>query len=279
MEACSEPVVELVLASKGCRDPDSTLVVMSLAVPVVAEPDGQSCCEAHVAATLGPLEATMADRAAKTALFNEFAAIGKALANPGRLELLDLLAQGPRGVEDLADAADMGLSTCSAHLQAMREAGLVISVREGKRVVNSLADDDVAELLVRLRSVAARHRAGTARARDAYLGPADTEAVSRDELLARAEAGDLVVVDVRPGTEYDAGHLTGAVNIPLADLADRLDELPADVEVVAYCRGAYCVLAHDAVRLLTEHGYRARRAEDGALEWRIDGLLHGSGAA
>jgi rhodanese-related sulfurtransferase/DNA-binding transcriptional ArsR family regulator len=221
----------------------------------------------------------MADRAAKTALYTEFAAIGKALANPGRLELLDLLAQGPRGVEDLATTAAMTLSTCSAHLQSLREAGLVASVRHGKRVVNSLADEDVAELLVRLRAVASRHRPGTDKARDAYLGPGDTEAVTREELLARAQAGDILVVDVRPRTEYAAGHLAGAVNIPVDQLADRLADLPPETEVVAYCRGAYCVMAHDAVRLLTAHGYRARRAEDGALEWRIAGLLQQDGAA
>jgi rhodanese-related sulfurtransferase/DNA-binding transcriptional ArsR family regulator len=221
----------------------------------------------------------VADRAAKTALFAAFASIGKALGNPGRLELLDLLAQSPRGVEELAAAADMSLSTCSAHLQALREVGLVLSVRTGKRVVNSLADDDVAELLISIRAVAARHHPGTDRASKAYLGPADTDAVSRDELLARARTGDVVVLDVRPTAEYAAGHLAGALNIPLADLADRLDELPADIEVVAYCRGAYCVLAHDAVRLLSSRGYRARRAEDGALEWRAAGLLQGHDAA
>ena len=221
----------------------------------------------------------MADRAAKTRLYAEFAAVGKALGNSGRLELLDLLAQGPRGVEDLAAAADMGLSTCSAHLQALRAAGLVVSVRDGKRVVSSLADEDVAELLVRLQAVAATHRPGTDRARDAYLGPGDTEAVSRTELLARARAGDVIVVDVRPGVEYAAGHLAGSVNIPLDELAERLDELPSDTEVVAYCRGAYCVMAHDAVRLLTGRGYQARRAGDGALEWRIAGMLEPSGAA
>jgi rhodanese-related sulfurtransferase/DNA-binding transcriptional ArsR family regulator len=221
----------------------------------------------------------MADRAAKTALYAEFATVGKALGNPGRLELLDLLSQGPRGVEDLALAADMGLSTCSAHLQGLREAGLVSSVRHGKRVINTLADEDVAALLVRLRAVASKHRPGTDRARDAYLGPDDTEAVTRDRLLERARAGDVVVLDVRPDLEYAAGHLPGALNIPLAELADRIHELPDDAEVVAYCRGAYCVMAHDAVRLLTDRGYRARRAEDGALEWRIAGLLEGSGVA
>ncbi len=220
----------------------------------------------------------MGDRAAKTALFAEFAAVGKALAHPGRLELLDLLAQGPRGVDELAAAADLGMSTCSAHLQALRDAGLVGSVRHGKRVVSFLADEDVAQLLVHLRSVATRHRPGTDRARRAYLGPDDTEAITRAELLGRAGSGDLVVLDVRPDVEYAAGHLPGAIGIPVDELAGRLDEIPADAEVVAYCRGAYCVMAHDAVRLLRAHGYRARRAEDGVLEWRTDGLLRPAAA-
>lgn len=221
----------------------------------------------------------MGDRAAKNALFAEFAAVGRALANPGRLELLDILAQGPRGVEDLAAAAEMGLSTCSAHLQSLRDAGLVDSVRDGRRIVNHLADEDVASLLLDLRAVALRHRPGTERARRTYLGPDDTEAVSREELLARAGSGEVVVLDVRPGVEYDAGHLPGALSIPVDELASRLAELPEDAEVIAYCRGAYCVMAHEAVRLLTSSGFRARRAEDGALEWRTAGLLSPDSAA
>jgi rhodanese-related sulfurtransferase/DNA-binding transcriptional ArsR family regulator len=218
-------------------------------------------------------ETPMGDRAAKSALFSEFAAVAKAMANPGRLELLDLLAQGPRRVDELADAADMGISTCSAHLQSLREAGLVGWVRDGKRVINFLTDEDVAQLLVNLRSVALRHRPGTDRARRAYLGPDDTEAITRAELLDRAQTGDLIILDVRPRTEFAASHLPGALSIPIEQLADRLDELPTDTEIVAYCRGAYCVMARDAVRILNAQGYRARRAEDGALEWRTDGIL------
>ena len=221
----------------------------------------------------------MGDRAAKDALFAEFAAVGKALANPGRLELLDVLAQGPRSVDELAEAAGMGISTCSAHLQSLREAGLVVSVRQGKRVVSFLTDEDVAQLLVHLRAVAMRHRPGTDRARSTYVGPDDTEAITRDELLARARTGDLVVLDVRPDVEYAAGHLPGALGFPVDQLADRLDELPEDAEVVVYCRGAHCVMAHEAVRILTAHGYRARRCEDGALEWRADGILRPGDAA
>ena len=221
----------------------------------------------------------MGDRAAKDALYTEFAAVGKALASPKRLELLDLLAQGSRSVEDLAAAADLGTSTCSAHLQTLREAGLLSSRREGKYVYYSLAGDDVAALWRRLRHVAQQHRPHTERARRAYLGPDDTEAVDTTELLRRLETGDVLVLDVRPVGEYAAGHLRGALHIPLEELADRLAELPADREVVAYCRGPYCLLAHDAVRLLNARGRRARRATEGALEWRLAGLLETDGAA
>ena len=221
----------------------------------------------------------MGDRATKDALFAEFAAVGKVLGSPKRLELLDLLAQGPRSVEDLASSAGLGMSTCSAHLHTLREAGLVETRREGKRVFYSLAGDDVAGLWDHLRRVAQRHRPHTELARRAYLGPEDTDAVDTDELLRRMAEGHAVVVDVRPAPEYDAGHLPGAVHIPLEQLAGRLAELPRDREVVAYCRGQYCVLAHDAVRLLTANGLTARRADAGVLEWRLAGLRLETGAA
>lgn len=215
----------------------------------------------------------MGDRAAKDALYAEFAAVGKVLGNPKRLELLDLLAQGPRSVEDLAAAASLGMSTCSAHLQTLREAGLATSRRDGKRIYYALAGDDVAGLWDLLRRVAQQHRPHTEPARRAYLGPDDTEAVGTDELLRRLNAGDTVILDVRPDVEYAAGHLPGALHIPLDQLADRISELPTDRAVVAYCRGRYCVLAHDAVRMLTARGVNARRAADGALEWRLTGNL------
>lgn len=221
----------------------------------------------------------MGDRAGKDGLFAEFAAVGKVLGHPKRLEVLDLLAQGPRSVEDLAAAAALGMSTCSAHLQTLREAGLVDSRREGKRIFYSLAGDDVAGLWEHLRRVAQAHRPHTELARRAYLGPEDTEAVGTDELLRRLDRGDAVVLDVRPEPEYAGGHLPGALHIPLEELAARLAELPRDREVVAYCRGQYCVLAHDAVRLLNARGLRARRAEDGILEWRLAGLPVETGAA
>ena len=214
----------------------------------------------------------MSDRSSKEALFAEFAAVGKVLGNPKRLELLDLLSQAPRSVEDLAATASVGMSTCSAHLQTLREAGLVEPRREGKRIYYSLAGDDVAGLWEHLRRVAQTHRPHTELARRAYLGPEDTDAVDTNELLRRLEAGDAVILDVRPDPEYAAGHLPGAIHIPLKELTDRLAELPRNREIVAYCRGRYCVLAHDAVRLLNAQGLKARRTTDGVLEWRLAGL-------
>jgi rhodanese-related sulfurtransferase len=163
------------------------------------------------------------------------------------------------------------MSTCSAHLQALRQAGLATTRRDGKRIYYSLAGEDVAGLWDHLRRVAQRHRPHTELARRAYLGPEDTDAVDTAELLHRLNAGDTVILDVRPGPEYAGGHLPGAVHIPLDELSDRLAELPSDADIIAYCRGRYCVLAHDAVRLLTAHGRTARRAADGILEWRLAG--------
>ena len=221
----------------------------------------------------------MGDRAGKDALFAEFAAVGKALGNPGRLELLDLLSQGPRSVESLADAAGLGTSTCSAQLQTLREAGLVESRRDGKRIYYSLAGTEVAGLWDHLRRVAQTHRPHTELARRAYLGPEDTIAVDTDELLRRLADGAAVVLDVRPEPEYDAGHLPGAIHIPLEELNERIGELPRDHQVIAYCRGRYCVLAHDAVRLLNAEGLDAVRASDGVLEWRVAGVPVEMGAA
>ena len=221
----------------------------------------------------------MGKRVAKDVLFGEFANVGKALASPKRLELLDLLAQGPRSVDDLATAAGLGLSTCSAHLQALRQAGLVQTRREGTRIFYSLAGEDVAALWDTLRRVAQRHRPHTELARRAYLGPEDTTAVDTTELLRRLKGDDVVILDVRPAPEYTAGHLPGALHIPLEELAQRLAELPPDREIVAYCRGRYCVLAHDAIRLLSSHGITARRAADGILEWKLAGVPVETGAA
>jgi rhodanese-related sulfurtransferase/DNA-binding transcriptional ArsR family regulator len=221
----------------------------------------------------------MGDPTAKANLFDLLARVGKALGSGKRLELLDLLAQGERSVEALSRAAGLGLTTASAHLQTLRQVGLVATRGDGTKVFYRLAGDDVADLYARLRTVGAAHLADVEAARTAYLGPPDTEQVGRDELLRRAAAGEVVVLDVRPPEEYAAGHIPGAASVPLNTLAARLAELPPDGEVVAYCRGAYCVLAHDAVRLLHAHGRTARRLVDGMLEWRLAGLPVETGAA
>jgi rhodanese-related sulfurtransferase/DNA-binding transcriptional ArsR family regulator len=213
------------------------------------------------------MAATSADR--KAQLYDAFAVTGKALANGKRLELLDLLAQGERTVDALAKAAGLNLTTASAHLQTLKQAGLVTTRREGVRIHYRLAGEDVAHLFALLRKVAETHQAAVPAARDAYLGEDGAREITRDELHALAETSDVVVLDVRPVAEYEAGHIPGAVLIPAQDLADRITELPEDTEIVVYCRGEYCVLAYDAVRLLTDHGRRAIRLNDGMLEWRL----------
>lgn len=211
----------------------------------------------------------MGDSVRKAELFEQLARVGKALGSGKRLELLDLLAQGSRSVAALAESAGLGMTTASAHLQTLKQAGLVATSREGTTIRYRLADPDVAALYAQLRTVAAARLPDVDAARRAYLGAEDTEQIGRDELLRRAHAGEVVVLDVRPALEFAAGHIPGAMSIPIDELSARLDELPADVEVVAYCRGAYCVFAHDAVRLLTAQGRRAVRLADGMLEWRL----------
>ncbi|MEU6647656.1 metalloregulator ArsR/SmtB family transcription factor [Saccharomonospora sp. NPDC046836] len=213
----------------------------------------------------------MGERDAKTALFDQFARVGKALASGKRLELLDLLAQGERTVDALARAARLGVTTASAHLQTLKQANLVATRRQGTKIYYRLAGPDVAALYALVRTVANEHLPDVEAARNAYLGP-DTDKVTRAELLQRVRSGSVAVIDVRPAEEYAAGHIPGAVSIPVAELAERLAELPADQEIVAYCRGAYCVLAHDAVRLLAALGRPARRLVDGMLEWRLADL-------
>lgn len=211
------------------------------------------------------------DRAAQDELHAHFAQMGRALANPHRVEVLDLLAQGERSVEVLAARAAISVGLASAHLQALRRAGLVVSRRDGTRILYRLAGDDVYALLAAVRAVATGRIAGADRAARAYLGE-PVEAVSRADLLARVRSGDAVVVDLRPAEEYEAGHIAGAISIPLAELEAHLAELPAGVEVVAYCRGPYCALAPQGVALLRRAGRRARRLEDGFPEWRLAGL-------
>lgn len=214
----------------------------------------------------------MGDAVRKATLFEALARVGKALASGKRLELLDLLAQGERSVEALARAAGLNLTTASAHLQILKQAGLVTTRRDGVRIYYRLAGADVAELYAQLQQVGRRHLAEVDAARTAYLGPEDTEQLTRDELLARIKNGSAVVIDVRPAEEWAAGHIPGALSVPLDDLMNRLDELPEGTEIVAYCRGTNCVLAHDAARLLVAHGYHATRLIDGMLEWRLADL-------
>lgn len=213
----------------------------------------------------------MGDLSKKAALFEGFAQVGKALASPKRLELLDLLAQGERSVEVLAGRAGLGLTSASNHLQILRQAGMVSTRKDGAKVYYRLAGTDVAALWAQLREVASTHLAEVDRARNAYLGE-DVAEVTRDELLRRLEAGDVTVIDVRPGEEYAAGHIPGALSLPVDELADRLAELPAGATVVAYCRGSYCVMAHEAVHALTAKGLPAARLSDGMLEWRLANL-------
>jgi rhodanese-related sulfurtransferase len=222
-------------------------------------------------------DAIAPDRAAKDELHEQFARIGRALGNPHRVELLDLLAQGERSVEVLAARAAISVGLASAHLQALRRAGLVASRRDGTRIVYRLAGDDVYGLLAAVRTVATGRLADAERAARAYMGE-PVEAVSRAELLERVRSGDAVVVDLRPDEEYEAGHIAGAISIPLSELEAHLAELPAGVEIVAYCRGPYCALAPQGVALLRRAGRRARRLEDGFPEWRLAGLPVVTGA-
>ncbi len=216
----------------------------------------------------------MGDRAAKTALFDEFARAGKALASGRRIELVDVLANGERTVEALAGEVGLSAANTSQHLQILRQSGLVTSRREGTSVHYRLAGPEVFELWRTLRTLAASRLAAVERLAAAYVGGRDQlEAVTREELASRLQDGDdLVVLDVRPAAEYAAGHLPGAVSIPVGELRRRLAELPGDRDIVVYCRGPYCAFAHEAVELLRDEGFTASRLEDGLPEWQAAGL-------
>lgn len=220
----------------------------------------------------------MGDRLAKDALYEGFAEVAKALSNGRRAEIVDVLAQGERHVEDIAAAIDQSLANTSFHLRALAAVGLVATRRDGTRVYYRLASPQVGELWGALRGVAVAQHASIQALAQAYLGNRDgLEQVHRDELARRLHDGDLIVVDVRPEVEYAAGHIAGAISIPIERLARQLRSLPADVDVVAYCRGPYCVFADDAVRLLQRRGRRARRLADGFPEWQRAGLPVASG--
>jgi rhodanese-related sulfurtransferase len=204
----------------------------------------------------------------KDALFEAIAVMGKAFASPRRLELLDLLAQAPRTVDELARASGQSTANASQHLQALHAAGLVLRTREGTSVRYALAGDEVLSLWLALRDVSVSQLAEVERAARDYLGE-EVDAIGRDELIARMRKGDVVLVDVRPREEFEAGHIKGAESVPIAELEDRLAELPADREVVAYCRGPFCAFAHEAVRRLQATGRSARRLDGGWPEWQL----------
>jgi len=233
----------------------------------------------------------MADRAAKDALYESFAEVARALASGRRAEIVDVLAQGERPVEQVAAEIGQSVANTSHHLRALARAGLVRTRRESTRIYYALASDRVGSLWSALRDVAAEHVAGLGQLAEAYLGRRDgIEEVGRDELAARLARGEVVVLDVRPAAEYAAGHIAGARSVPASELnrhldgvaeldgLDGLDALPAGADVVAYCRGPYCVYADDAVRELTRRGVRARRLADGFPEWKRAGLPVAAGA-
>jgi rhodanese-related sulfurtransferase/DNA-binding transcriptional ArsR family regulator len=215
----------------------------------------------------------MKHREFKDRLYAELGRIARAIDSPRRLELIDLLAQGERSVEALAGEAALSIANTSRHLQILRGARLVESRKEGLRVYYRLAEPEVFDVLRAVRALAQRRIADLDRLVQAYFGSRDDlEAIPREELLRRVREGRVVVVDVRPPEEYRAGHVAGALSIPVDEIDRRLSELPARKEIVAYCRGPYCVMAYDAVTRLRARGRRARRLVDGFPEWRAAGL-------
>jgi rhodanese-related sulfurtransferase/DNA-binding transcriptional ArsR family regulator len=208
------------------------------------------------------------------ALFRELAQVGKAFSSEKRLRLLGVLAQGERTVEALAQAVGLGVTTASSHLQILRSSGLITARRDGTRVYYRLAGDDVAALFVALRSVAAKRSASVERELGSLFASHGADSVSvitRNELRARGD-DQVVLLDVRPTDEFRAGHIPGARSVPLAELPTRVGELGTDAEIVAYCRGAHCVMAYDAVHVLRAHEVAAQRLEDGMIEWQLAGL-------
>ena len=209
----------------------------------------------------------------KSYLYEHVARIGKAISSPKRLELIELLAQGEKTVETLAEQARIDMRLASAHLRALREARLVETRREGKFIHYRLSGPDVAQLWVNVREVAEEHLVELRVALDQMAASPDSlSSESRESLLTKARSGDIVVIDVRPEAEYVAGHLPFARSLPLAELEKRLADLPAGKEIVAYCRGPFCLMSDEAVKLLRQRGYTASKITDGVSEWRAGGL-------
>ena len=222
----------------------------------------------------------MGDRRAKDALFDGLAEVAKALASGRRAEVVELLAQGERHVEEIASEIGQSVANTSHHLRALVRGGLLETRRDGTRIFYRLSSDRVAELWAAMRAVAGERVAGLDRLAAAYLGERDgIELIDRDELAARLARGEVVVLDVRPEPEFVAGHVAGARSVPLGELRRHLRTLPKGTEVVAYCRGPYCVYADDAVRELRRRGFTARRLEDGYPEWQRAGLAVARGPA
>lgn len=215
----------------------------------------------------------MKQRQLKDLLYEQVARIGKALGSPKRLELLEMLAQGEKSVDVLAAELSIDIKLASAHLKALRDARLVTSRREGKFIHYRLSGPDVAGLGVKLREVAEEHLLELRLALDQMAAnPGEFAAVDRRALMEQAQRGEVVVIDVRPQDEFDAAHLPYARSMPLAEIGKRLAALPRDKEIVAYCRGPFCLLSDEAVALLLSHGYRARKVSDGVSEWQAAGL-------
>jgi len=209
----------------------------------------------------------------KDPLYAQFARIGRALASPQRLELLDLLAQGERSVEALAREASLPVANASQHLQALYRAGLVERHRDGQRIIYRLAGQEVFELWRAVRTIGEQRLAEIDRLVALYLeDPGKLEALSRQELMERLASGDVTLLDTRPAEEYRQGHIPSALSIPVEELESHLADLPREREVIAYCRGPYCLFSREATAILLAHGFRARRLEDGFPEWRAVGL-------
>lgn len=215
----------------------------------------------------------MNNRILKDFLYEQVARIGKALSSPKRLEILEMLAQGEKAVETISEEVAIDNKLASAHLKALKEARLVQTRRDGKRIFYSLAGSDVAQLGVTLRLVAEEHLVELRMALQAMMAEPDRMvSVGRKDLMAQAKRGEVIVLDVRPQNEFDTAHLPYARSLPLAELSKRLAELPRDVEIVAYCRGPFCLMSDEAVKLLQSHGFRARKTFDGVTEWQAAGL-------
>jgi rhodanese-related sulfurtransferase/DNA-binding transcriptional ArsR family regulator len=215
---------------------------------------------------------TTAHRRFKDSMYEQLARLGKAISAPKRLELLDLLCQGPRTVEALAEQAAISVANASQHLQVLRAARLVDAEKKGLFVEYRLGGDDVGRFYVAVRSLGEARLAEVAQVANAYFEQRGAlETVDGDELLRRVRAGEVTVLDVRPAEEYRAGHIPGALSIPVDELKSRIKQLPKSREIVAYCRGPYCVMAVEAVELLRKKGFKAHRLEQGVADWRARG--------